>query len=1661
MGHNVAFAERTGYRRKSKRKAGAGLFSQLDLFMDFSVLQANLTVQAVGSASSSLADLFQDTAIATPAEKFNANIKAIQLLKELDRNNRKLTSEDQKVLLSYSGWGGLAQVFEDYSKPCIWKDRQAVLRSEVTDVEYMALRKSVMTTYFTPAWLVGRLWQAAQHLGFTGGKVLEPAMGTGHFFGLMPDVLQQNSHLTGVEVNPVSAQIAQRLYPKSKITVAGFETVSFPNGYFDLAIGNVPFGDFSVYEPVYNKYNLLIHNHFLLRSLDLVRPGGLAIFITSTGTMQSDKEGGTARKLLAERADLLGAVRLPKGAFSSTGTDVAVDILFLQKRKPLTPATGPAWVNLKDTDIKLSSGESARISEYYTNHPGQLLGTAAVDSRWGKSLILKGDGRDLGKDLDKIIHKLPEGVFQGKESGEIDAYLQRQYMEKRIRHGGYLVDENDVVCYLVDGAMLPVEKSLAVLTRIRGMIKIRDTVRNLLYMQLSNYTDDELKEKRESLNEHYDRFVKCYGLIHEKENMSAFVGDKDHGLLLALEEFNKEKKMYQKSTVFYKRTIYPFQKVEKTATAKEALIVSLQESAKVNLARIAALSGKSEEDVITELKGYIYFDPATRLWKTAEEYLSGYVKEKLDIAREAARSEPCFEENVTALETVQPAALPYNEIDARLGAPWIPVTDISLFACSLLGEDNEAVTVVHMPSIGEWKVSLSIALYADSVGNTKTWGTGRVSAMALVEYALNQKIPEVRDVQWNDVKNKEVYVVNQKETLVARQQLEKIKDHFKLWIWQDLERRQRLAAFYNEQFNNYRLRSFNGSHMQFPGLSADISLREHQKNAVWRILQTKGNTLLGHVVGAGKTFTMQAAGMELKRMGLANKPLYAVPNANFDDFVSMFYAAYPLANLLVLKGEDLPEVTTRQKKGESDAQYLERRELNRAMRFATLNRIVTGEYDGIVLSHELFRRVAISPESENQFIRMQIDDLEMAIRDMKRSEKESKRLVKSLENAKENLEYRIKRDLDAERRDIAVCFEDLGIDALFIDEADIFKNLFFASKMTRVAGVQNTGSQRSMDMFMKVYTLSEQGKSVVFATGTPISNTIAEMYTMQRYLSLKELRRRGLAHFDAWAATFGEVVNSLERSPDGQSWRTVSRFANFINAPELITFFRSFADIQTAEDLNLPKPRLRGNDRIVVESNPGPALLHFIREIIMKRVKAIRDGKVKPWEDNMLSVTSDMRKASLDIRLINPRIRSEKDSKINQLVNHVAKIWEETKEQRSTQMIFCDLSIPKGKSPAEVSTEFDSEDHGNLVVYEEIKKLLITKGIPANEIAFIHDAKNQKQKELLKEKVRQGDIRVLIGSTTKMGVGINIQNKLIALHHLDCPWRPRDIEQREGRILRQGNENQEVMIFVYVTRESADAWLWQTVKAKARFISQAMSGKLIGRTLSDIEQTTLGYAEIEAIATGNPLIVERVKIDSEVDKFLTLKNKWIADRYAIEDELARLPKEISFLEQSLSKYRQDISSRKDTTGDKFKIVLHGWEYTKRQEGQKALDGILENIKGTISDNFAEFDLGSFAGFTLRCTVKDKLFFQEIQLTLNGAYAYEVTQSLQSLEYAVKNAPNTGAEKTLKELAAANKKLMDLRVEKNREFEFEERLKLSMKRQQELIRILQDQEQKAG
>lgn len=1577
------------------------------------------------------------------------NFKALKILNLLRQEHRLATNEEKKILAHFSGWGAFPQLFRTYyacmqsknkAQDEFYMKKQDVLKGLITEEEYTSCKEATVSSFYTPTTIIKKIWQQIEKFGFKGGKILEPSLGIGRFIGLMPK-FKKKTKVYGHELDTISGDIAKALYPEADISISGFETNTDLENTFDLVVGNVPFGTYRIYDPAYRELKLYIHNYFLAKSIDLLKPGGIMAFIVPLGTMNASHEAYAARMLLKTKANFLGAIRLPNNVFNSTKT--ATDIIFLQKKLKNQTSSDVKWTETVKYDIdKHEFSEEGKaglpINEYFFNNPNMVLGNYTYGQY--KSLDVQSSlcFTEFEVILDNAFNNLPVNIYhKNNDISNVNVSAAGVFKE-------YILKDN-LVYKVIDDKLIPVEKHA---DRIAQMVKIKCLARKLMEMQQSTNNDAPLITIREKLNYEYDYFYSKFGPLNSNANKKVFVGDPDLGLLLALEVKTKLKG-YEKADIFRKRTMYAFTHVSNCDNPYEALQVSLREYGGVKLDRIAELCSSSIGEVIKTLDDLIYLDPQQNNYVLSEEYLSGNVKEKLAYAKKALEEDSSFNRNIVALSKVQPEDIPYKDIFANLGASWIPAQYIEQFAHYML-ELEDIIEIRNLSTVGAWKVILKNQFSIDNnVPNTVTYGTNRKSFLSLLDDALNQTKPIVRD-RIIDEDGKEKYAVNQQETLAANQKMELILKKFNEWIWDDDARRLFLARLYNNLFNNCRLRTYNGGHIQTPGLNTSITLWDHQKNAVWRILCDK-SVLLAHCVGAGKTYTMQVAAMELRRLGLAKKPIHVIPNVNFPDYCAKFRYAYPAAKLLVISSKELPDVSVTKKSKESPEELEQRKEINRQQRFAYLAKIMTGDWDSIIISHEVFKRIAVSAEMENEFFKQQIEDLETAIWQIASEEGSNyTKIVKQLETQKMRLVEKLRRDLAEHNKDIAIPFETLGIDHIFVDESDVFKNLTFQSKLQGVAGIQNQGSQRSMDMFMKMVWLQNNNKGCVFATGTPISNSIAEMYTVMRYLYLSELRKKGIAHFDSWAANFGEVVNSLERSPDGSSWKTVLRFANFINVPELITMFRSFADVKNEEDLNLPKPELETGNRIIISAKPSVELKHYVKEVITKRVMQIKNGLVKPDVDNMLVITNDMRKASLDYRLINPLSKFDSESKIGLLIKEVFNTWKATEDTRSTQVIFCDLSTPKPKRVVENNIE-DDESSENIVIYDEIKRMLVTAGIPKEEIAFIHDAKNNEQKVVLHQKVREGIVRIILGSTNKLGVGTNIQDRLIEAHHLDCPWRPRDITQREGRILRQGNMHAAVRIKVYVTEESADAWLWQTVKAKAKFISQALSGSIVARKVEDISQTVLGFAEIEALATGNPLIMEKFKVDNDIEKYTSLKSSWQSNQYQMKDELLTLPNKIQEIKCSLDCYKKDLDILQDMSGDKFKITLNGKLFTERGQAQDELRCIVEeSSKNIFLEKVAVKTIGSFAGFDLDIyyNLIDKICI-DTALILKGSKSYESKTSIQSLEYIQKNMPGKMVEKFSDLLLKLEKKQLKYQMEINQSFEYEELLNSLLIRQKEI------------
>ena len=1525
---------------------------------------------------------------------------AIERLKQLEAEARAATNDEKRVLVRYVGWGGLPQVFDSWNEE--WSDERTRLEHLLTPEELDSGRATTLNAHYTAPGVIRAMYAALQRLGFTHGRILEPALGLGHFIGLMPNGMHQRSRITGIEIDSITARLARLLYPDADIRHGPFEESKLADGFFDVAISNIPFGNYRPCDPRFKSWKFLIHDYFFAAALDKVRPGGLILFITSRGTF--DKGDRALREYVSQQADLVGAIRLPNDAFKkNANTEVTTDIVILRKHKPGDLPSGPAWKEIMK--ITNSLGETVAVNEYFAAHPEMMLGEmqllGRMYSRAEPALI--GNCRPLDERLAEAIALLPCDIYHP----QLDP-VHRPAMEQffsapdHIKPNAYTL-VNDRVA-MRNGDQLEILEKLPPqrLARIRGLIRVRDAVRRCLRAQIESNDASDVETARLQLNQVYDLFITKHGPISQRANTSAFRGDPDLPLLLSLEHYDEETGLATKAAIFRERTVQAGRAFREIKSARDALLVTLGERGAVDLDYLGGLLHQRPAEFLPDLTGVVFLNPQSRRWETEDEYLSGNVRAKLAAAEAAALADAQFRGNVEALKQVQPADLSASEIDARLGSTWIPAEDISKFAVDLLGWDRTSVS--HAPQLGLWVVR-GDAASRFCVSNTTEWGTDRRNALELLEDALNLRTPTVYDHDPATDRD----IINGPATEAARDKQEKIKERFKVWVWQDDERRERLVRKYNDEFNNVRLRTFNGDHLALPGASPAITLHPHQRTAVWRILQTP-NCLLAHVVGAGKTFTMVAAAMELRRLGLARKPLFAVPNHMLGQFSSELLALYPAANILVAAKEDFEK---------------ERRK-------TLMSRIATGTWDAVIVTHSGFERIPVSRATQEEFIKGELRELQLAIEQQHRQE--DSRIVKSLERAKKRLETKLKELAATEKKDDGLSFEELGVDRLFVDEAHYFKNLFYISKMTRVAGLPQTASQRAFDMFLKVQHIQRMngGGGVVFATGTPIANSVAEMFTMQRYLQLGALKALTVDHFDSWAATFGEPVTAMELAPDGSGYRLNTRFARFINVPELMQQFRQVADIQTQKMLNLPVPDLRNGKPTVISAPCSPELKEIV-ESLVERADALKTGQVDPREDNMLLVTTDGRKAALDLRLHDPSLPDHPDSKVNRAVDEIERIWRATAAQRSAQLVFCDLSVPTNGR--------------GFSVYEDMHDKLVRRGIPASEIAFIQNAENDADKLQLFRDVRGGKVRVLFGSTQKMGTGTNVQERLIALHHLDAPWRPADVEQREGRILRQGNTNAEVQIHRYVTEQSFDAYLWQCLETKAKFIGQVMTGESDLRRIEDIDGTALTYAEVKAIASGNPMVIEKARVDAEVARLSRLKCEYRETMFRLRTRVRHLSDELPRLEKRLEAVRQDIGTRQDTNGDKFVMVLEGQQTRDRGIAGELLLRRAERMRGTRSER----QVGSIAGFQL--FVADNLL-QGPEILIKGAVTYTAKATdtalgtIRSVEHAIQHLENV-AESMARTLADTRARLADNQTQVDAPFEYAERLASLVTRQQEI------------
>ena len=1543
----------------------------------------------------------------SPKEKCRANLAAIKLVRKLQAENRPATQEEKSALVRYVGWGGLPQIFNPATD---WQAESRELIKLISKEEFRLARASTLNAHYTSGDVIHAMYSALERLGFREGRILEPACGIGHFIGFMSESIQSQSVITGIEIDPLTAQIAKVLYPDADIRNESFEKANVADEFYDVAISNIPFGDYKPFDTKFNKQGFLIHDYFFARGLEKVRPGGLVMFITSRGTM--DKMDGTLRKYVADRADLIGAIRLPNTAFKrNANTEVTADILILKKLRLRETAKSAKWE--KVIPYTSTKGEVIPINEYFSNNQHMMLGEMQLKGRMysRNEPTLVSDGKDLKEALAEAVKHLPANIYEPlNRSLDLAGAEQSIPAPGHVKPNAYTIHDDEIAIRegdrLIPLTHLPIQTKL----RIRGMIKVRDAVRHCLRTQLEDADEDDIQLTRHQLNQAYDRFVARFGPVSDRVNALAFRGDPDLPLLFSLENYDLETNKAAKTAIFRERTIQKQKPITSVQSPKEAVIVSLNEKGRVDLEHMASLLSRPADDFLPELKGVLFLNPQTQAWETEDHYLSGDVRDKLRIAEAASLTEPRFQENVTALKSVQPEDLSATAIDARLGACWIPVKDFENFARELLGADD--IKVCFTSQLGTWTVQAGPTTKG-SVANTTEWGTDRAAALELIEDALNLRTPTIYDKVKGGTKDKQV--VNANATEGAREKQQKIKDRFREWVWQDDERRERLLKKYNEEFNAVRLRVFNGQHLTLPGASHTIQLQLHQKSGVWRIVQTP-NTLIGHVVGAGKTFTMVAAGMELKRLGLARKPMFTVPNHMLGQFASELLTLYPSANILAATKEDFEKH--------------KRREL--------MSRIATGNWDAIIVTHSGFEKIPMSEKYRRAFFQDQLDELENALREIK-GDNDNRRTVKQLESAKKKLETKLEMLSAAEKKDDTLTFEELGIDRLFVDEAHYFKNLFYISKMTRIAGLPQTSSERAFDMLLKTRYIQEinGGGGVVFATGTPIANSVAEMFTMQRYLQTGTLRKQQLHHFDSWAATFGEPVTAMELAPDGAGYRLNTRFARFINVPELMQMFCQVADIQTAATLKLPVPEMQSGKPMIVRSPATPELKEIVKELV-QRADAIRSGRISPAEDNMLKITSEGRKAALDLRVLDPQAKDHPDSKINLAADKIFQIWNDTHPNRGAQLMFCDLSTP-------------SKLRRQFCVYDDLKAKLVKRGIPAEEIAFIQDYDSDTEKHILFKEVKSGKKRVLMGSTQKMGTGTNVQERLVALHHLDAPWRPADVEQREGRILRQGNLNKTIQIYRYVTEGSFDAYMWQTLETKAKFIHQVMTGDTHIRHIEDIDSRALTYAEVKAIASGNPLVIEKASVDAEVMRFNRLRSQHAETQYRIRSDLRKLIEKIPLSKQHIENLKLDMAQRTDTHGDAFQMQLE-----KSVVKDRSLAGeLLARIARRASGAQDQFDIGSFAGFEL--SVRASLWGR-VEFVLKGKnhYALDATETslgtVRSLEYFVQNMEDRLAHKQ-SELADAEKKCGELEAKIGQPFEHEAKLQSLAVRQKELEEAL--------
>ena len=1473
--------------------------------------------------------------------KFKANIEAIRLLQTLDAEQRQATAEEQEVLSRYVGWGGIPQAFDE--KNADWAKEYAELKSLLPADEYSEARASTLNAFYTSPTVIKAMYESLSNMGLSKGNVLEPSCGVGNFMGLVPESME-NIKMYGVELDSVSGRIAQQLYQKNKIAVQGFETMQFPDSFFDCVVGNVPFGNYKVPDKRYDRHNFLIHDYFIAKSLDLVRPGGVVAVVTSSGTM--DKKDSSVREYLANRADLVGAIRLPNNAFQrNANTSVVADILFLQKRDRAAVERAE-WVDLGTTP------EGFPINQYFAQHPEMVLGEITTEStQYGKqeTTVKPIEGADLAQQLKAAVENIHAEITEPEiTDDELDQNAEPLPADPNVKNFSY-TNVDGQVYYRENSYMNKVDLPAVTAERVLGMIALRETTQKLLDCQLHDGTDAEVELLQGKLKDQYKRFTAQYGLINSTANKRAFRQDSSYCLLASLEILDEDKNLKRLADIFTKRTIRKPEPVTSVDTPSEALALSIGEKAKVDVPFMAELCGKTEQEVTEELAGVIFRNPVTQAWVTADEYLSGNVREKLATAETFAANHPEYQVNVEYLKRVQPKDLNASEIEVRLGANWIKAEYITDFMEQVFKTPSyyigSSIKATYSEISGAWNIS-GKSLDRSNPRVTNTYGTMRVNGYRLLEDALNLRDTKIYDTVYED--GKERRVLNKKETMLAQQAQEAIRDAFKQWIFKDLDRREELCKVYNERFNAIRPREYDGSHIKFVGMTPEISLMPHQKNAVAHILYGN-NTLLAHCVGAGKTFQMIAAGMESRRLGLAQKNLYVVPNHLTEQWGADFLRLYPNANVLVATKKDF-EPANRKK---------------------FCSRIATGDYDAIIIGHSQFERIPLSPERQKSMIERQIQDITFAIAEAKAEDDGKSFTVKQMEKTKKTLQAKLQKLNDQSRKDDVVTFEQLGVDRLFVDESHFYKNMFLYTKMRNIAGIAQTDAQKSSDMFAKCQYLDEitGGKGVTFATGTPVSNSMVELYTIMRYLQYDTLQKLHLGHFDSWAASFGETVTAIELSPEGTGYRAKTRFARFFNLPELISLFKESADVQTADMLNLPVPEAEYINEVLKPSETQQEMVSSFAD----RAEQVRNGNVNPKIDNMLKITNDGRKLALDQRLINDLLPDEPESKVNLCVENAYQVWEESTPDKSTQLIFCDLSTPK--------------TDGTFNVYDDVREKLVAKGIPREEIAFIHEANTETKKAELFAKVRSGQVRILLGSTPKLGAGTNIQDRLIALHHLDCPWKPSDLEQQEGRILRQGNRNQKVKIFRYVTENTFDSYMWQILENKQKFISQIMTSKSPVRACDDVDDTALTYAEIKALATGNPYIKEKMDLDIQVSKLKLMRANHTSQIYSLESDIARrYPAEITAAKERIAGLKADLAVAKpllEQDKEKFSITVEDRVYADRKEAGSAILAACAAMKIAKTEGQIA-DLGGFA-----ISSRFDAFAQTFKLTIKRQSSYTI------------------------------------------------------------------------